>query len=194
MLEWHDWPNFFQVSTIWARAREKGKEPSSVVLCLNSLPLPFRTPATQAICIHAICSNIDDRQETERGCVTAVQFILFNFANYSPSIVMELKVSKEITCKCQSQRFETNKHDVSWALTLFLKLQIAEINFEKLLGWTVFKNPNFNPFQSSSVLPIRGICCICCMCYFNPASVNVLSGYFYVFLLGFNFNGHFMMT
>ena len=32
----------------------------------------------------------------ERGCVTAVQFILFNFANYPPSIAMELKVSKEI--------------------------------------------------------------------------------------------------
>ena len=41
---------------------------------------------------------------------------------------------------------------------LFLKLQTAEMNFEKLLGWTLFKNPNFNPFQSSSVLPIRGIC------------------------------------
>ena len=34
-----------------------------------------------------------------RGCVTAVKFILFNFANYSPSIAMELKVSKEITGK-----------------------------------------------------------------------------------------------
>ena len=44
---------------------------------------------------------------------------------------MELKVRKEITSKWQSQRFETNKY-VSWAL--FLKLQIAEINFEKLLG------------------------------------------------------------
>ena len=32
----------------------------------------------------------------ERGCVTAVQFILFNFANYPLSIAMELKVSKEI--------------------------------------------------------------------------------------------------
>ena len=32
----------------------------------------------------------------ERGCVTAVQFILFNFANYPHSIAMELKVSKEI--------------------------------------------------------------------------------------------------
>ena len=32
-------------------------------------------------------------------CVTAVQFILFNFANYSPIVAMELKVSKEITCK-----------------------------------------------------------------------------------------------
>ena len=68
------------------------------------------------------------------------------------------KVSKEITCKWQNQRSEANKY-VSWAL--FLKLQAAGINFEKLLGWTVFKNPNFNPFQSSSVLPIRGICCFC---------------------------------
>ena len=96
----------------------------------------------------------------KRGCFTALQFILFNFANYSPSIARELKVSKQITCKWQSQRFETKKY-VSWAL--FLKLQTAEINFEKLLGWTVFKNPNFNPFQSSSVLPIRDICCICCV-------------------------------
>ena len=31
-----------------------------------------------------------------RGCVTAVQFILFNFVNYSPSIAMKLKVSKEL--------------------------------------------------------------------------------------------------
>ena len=70
----------------------------------------------------------------------AVQFILFNFANHSPSIAMELKVSKEITGKWQNQRSETNKY-VSWAL--FLKLQAAGIIFEKLLGWTVFKNPNF---------------------------------------------------
>ena len=34
-----------------------------------------------------------------KGAVSAVQFILFNFANYSPSIAMELKVSKEITGK-----------------------------------------------------------------------------------------------
>ena len=89
------------------------------------------------------------------GCVTAVQFILFHFANYAPSIAMELKRSKEITCKWQSQRSETNKY-VSWAL--FLKLRAAGINFGTLLGWTVFQNPNFNPFQSSSVLPFRGIC------------------------------------
>ena len=92
----------------------------------------------------------------------AVQIILFNFANYSPSIGMELKVSTQITSKWQNQRFETNKY-VSWAL--FLKLQTAEINFEKLLGWTVFKNPNFNPFQSSSVLSIRGMLYL--LCYFN---------------------------
>ena len=72
---------------------------------------------------------------------------------------MELKVSKEITGKWQNQRSVTNKY-VSWALFLKLQaLQAAGINFEKLLGWTVFKNPNFNPFQSSSVLPIRDICC-----------------------------------
>ena len=71
---------------------------------------------------------------------------------------MEIEVSKEIAGKWQKQRSETNKY-VSWAL--FFKLQPAGINFEKLLGWTVFKNPNFNLFQSSSVLPIRGICCFC---------------------------------
>ena len=94
----------------------------------------------------------------KRGCVTAVEFILLYFANYSPTIAMELKVGKEITCKWQNQRLETNRY-VSWAL--FLKLQTAEINFEKLSRWTVFKNPNFNPFQSSSVLPNRGISCFC---------------------------------
>ena len=40
----------------------------------------------------------------------AVQFILFNFANYSPSIAMELKASKEITCKWQNQRSVTHKY------------------------------------------------------------------------------------
>ena len=75
-----------------------------------------------------------------KAAVTAVQFVLFNFANK------------------KDQRSETNKY-VSWAL--FLKLQAAGINFETLLGWTVFKNPNFSPFQSSSVWPIRDICCMC---------------------------------
>ena len=56
---------------------------------------------------------------------------------------MELKVNEEITFKWQNQRSETNKY-VSWALVL--KLQAAGVNFEKLLSWTVFKNPNFNPF------------------------------------------------
>ena len=44
---------------------------------------------------------------------------------------MELKVNKEIACKWQSQRFGTNKYVYR---ALFLKLQTAEINFEKLLG------------------------------------------------------------
>ena len=112
-----------------------------------------------------------------KGLCHGVQSILFNFANYSPSIAMELKASKEITCKWQNQRSKTNKY-VSRAL--FLKLLAAEINFEKLLGWTtVFKKPNFNPIQSSSVLPIRGICCFCCVIL---TFLNILSGYFYVSL------------
>ena len=45
-----------------------------------------------------------------KGLCHAVQFILFNFANYSPSIAMELEVSKEITCKWQNQKSETNKY------------------------------------------------------------------------------------
>ena len=88
---------------------------------------------------------------------------------------MELKVSKEITCKWQNQRSEADKY-VFWAF--FLKLQAAAINFEKLLAWTAFKNPNFNPFRSSSVLPIRGICCFC----YVILTCRVLSGYL-IFLL-----------
>ena len=38
--------------------------------------------------------------------VTAVRFILFHFANYSPSIAMELKASNS---KENTWRFETNK-------------------------------------------------------------------------------------
>ena len=44
---------------------------------------------------------------------------------------MELNVSKEITCKLQNQRSETNKYVPK---QIFLKLQAAGINFEKLLG------------------------------------------------------------
>ena len=48
------------------------------------------------------------KQIFERGCITTAQYILFNFANYSPLIAMELKVSKEITGTWQNQRSETN--------------------------------------------------------------------------------------
>ena len=58
-------------------------------------------------------------------------------------------------------------------------LQAAGINFEKLLGWTVFKNPNFNPFQFSLILPIRDICFSVMLL---KHSLKVLSGYFYVSL------------
>ena len=44
---------------------------------------------------------LDDVLPKLKGAVrvTAVQFILYNFTNYSPSIAMELKVNKEITCE-----------------------------------------------------------------------------------------------
>ena len=65
-------------------------------------------------------------------------------------------------------------------LSIFLKLQTAEVNFEKLLGWTILENRNFNPFQSSSLLPIRGICCICCVILTFLSFFNV---FFFTFLL-----------
>ena len=76
---------------------------------------------------------------------------------------MELKVSKEITCKWQNQRSEKNKF-VSWAL--FLKLQAAGINFDKLLGWTVFKNPI--KFQSVAIF----------LSFTHPWHLLFLLGYF----------------
>ena len=65
----------------------------------------------------------------ERGCVTAVQFILFTFAKYSPSIGMELKVSKEITRKWQNQRFEANQggQETAFDLAAFRLSMIAPV-------------------------------------------------------------------
>ena len=65
----------------------------------------------------------------KRGYVTVVQLIFSNFAKYSPSIAMELKESKEITCKWQNQIGSETYTYVSWAL--FLKLPAAGISFEK---------------------------------------------------------------
>ena len=41
----------------------------------------------------------DKGEQKKLRQATAVHFILFYFANYSPSIAMELNVGKEITCK-----------------------------------------------------------------------------------------------
>ena len=43
------------------------------------------------------------------------------------------------------------------------KLQANEINFENCSAQQYFKNPYRNPFQSSSLLPIRTFFCICCV-------------------------------
>ena len=40
----------------------------------------------------------------------AVQFSLFNFANYSPSITFEPKVPQNLHANDQYQRSETNKY------------------------------------------------------------------------------------
>ena len=105
------------------------------------------------------CQHLKVTSSQLKGTVSQhSSLFLFNFANHSPSITMELKVSKEITCKWQNQRSETNKY-VSWAL--FLKLQAKSLFRQQASRWTVFKNPNFNAFQSSLVLPVRAICCFC---------------------------------
>ena len=88
--------------------------------------------------ISEVCQAIEI--DVKRGCVTAVQFILFNFANYSPSIAMELKVSKEIACKWPNQRSETKKY-VSWAL-FFEVASSRDQLWKTVIGWTVFQNPN----------------------------------------------------
>ena len=75
-----------------------------------------------------------------RGCATAVQFILFNFANYSPSIAMELKVSKEITCKWQNQRSETNKY--IWLLSIIFEVASSWNSRDQL-----WKTVRLNSFQ-----------------------------------------------
>ena len=76
-------------------------------------PDPGESCNTQ-VCLKGLCHG------------SPFHFVLF-CQLYSPSIAIELKVGKEITCKWQNQRLETNKY-VPWAL--FLKLQSAEINFE----------------------------------------------------------------
>ena len=53
----------------------------------------------------------------------AVQFTLFNFANYSPSIAMELKLSKEISRKIKINDKVRDPRQTNM-------LQAAEINFE----------------------------------------------------------------
>ena len=102
-------------------------------------------------------------------CLLSVSKWLF-FAQQNTFKVLNLKINSNVNWKqiyIYKRWFRNGTSpEVSWAL--FLKLQAAGINFEKLLGWIVFKNPNFNPFQSSSVLAIRGICCFCYVyIYFN---------------------------
>ena len=78
---------------------------------------------------------------------TAVHFILFYFANYSPSIAMELKVGKEITCMTKSEIRDKQKCPLR---VIFELLQTEVINFEKLLvRLNSFQKPQF---QSVSIV------------------------------------------
>ena len=80
------------------------------VTLVGSRALPFVNPKTNEKYKVQFLNVKEDLTPLLGGCVTAVHFILFNFASYSPSIAMELIVSKESTCKRHKQRFETNKY------------------------------------------------------------------------------------
>ena len=84
---------------------------------------------------------------------------------------MQLEVSEEITCKWQNLRSETNKY-VSWAL--YLKLQAAGINFEKLLAWTIQSISIFFSFAHPLYL-------LFLLCYFNLSLK--FQGVIFMFLL-----------
>ena len=82
--------------------------------------------------LYCLCGP--QRQSTNNGflkgrCHGSPVHLRFNFANYSPTIALELEVSKNITGKWRNQISETNKYI---SVALFLKLQAAGINFEKL--------------------------------------------------------------
>ena len=82
-----------------------------------------------------------------KGPVTAVQLILFNFANYLPSIAMELKVTKEIMCKLRNQSCETNK----WISLLSIIFEFARSRGKvwEAVRLNSFQKPEF---QSVSIL------------------------------------------
>ena len=58
----------------------------------------------------------------------------------------------------------------------FLKLKRAENNFEKLIGWTVFENPNFSSFQFCP-----SVAAVVSVVLFNLSSM--FYGVIFVFLL-----------
>ena len=87
-----------------------------------------------------------------KGCVTAVQFILFNFANYSTSIAMELEVSKKITCKWQNQRSETNKCLLSIVLLETLPFTMVSSHIETVTTWHRRWNHNYVSVQTTFLI------------------------------------------
>ena len=59
--------------------------------------------------------------------------VCFNYANYSPSIAMELKISKEIKSKIMTKS-EIQDKQICFPSIIFEAASSTGINFEKLLG------------------------------------------------------------
>ena len=70
---------------------------------------------------------------------SSVIFFFVNITNCASLCALEINVNEKITCKRQDHSFISN--DTSQALSQ--TLQTTKMNFEKLLGWQVLKNPQF---------------------------------------------------
>ena len=85
----------------------------------------------------------------QRTCVTAVEFILCVFTDYSLLLALHFNVNPEITFKRHKSRLAEKKMPVEHT-------KKTEINLEKLLDRRVFKHPiaiHFNLLQFCPFLP-----------------------------------------
>ncbi len=90
---------------------------------------------------------------------------------------MKLNVCKEITSMDLNDKTIVSLQPNVSPWRCILKLQANEIEFKNCSVKQYFKNAYRNPFQSSSLLAIRTLCCICRVIEMFP---HCLSGYFYI--------------